>query len=141
MKRNLDTLMMMPDKRTPMTFGSTGKPLTAGMMAAEACISMYPDEDPKPTAHEKHMRFKLSLTAELGGVQNFNQQELDVILRACHQKCGTWLYGQMAAWAEGVNPWGAMVLGNEDEETGVAVTGEEVTEAAGVEEHAEEAAE
>lgn len=110
MKRDLDTLLLMPDKKTPMTFGQTGLALTLGLMIAEAAISMFPNEDPLPDAGEKSMRFKLSLRCELGGVQEFNKKELDCILRCCNMKCGTWLYGQVAAWAEGVNPWGAQVV-------------------------------
>ena len=100
MKRNLDQLIMMPDKVTPMTHGGLNRPMTMGLMIAEAAIGMYPSE-PIPDAKEKAARFKLSLRCELGGEQSFTSYEIEVILRVCNMKCGTWIYGQVDAWAEG----------------------------------------
>ena len=65
----------------------------------------YDDAGQEDADEEKSTRFSLSLRCELGGVQSFTAYEIEVILRCCNQKCGTWLYGQMEAWAKGINPF------------------------------------
>lgn len=128
MKRNLDTVMYMPDMQTPMTFGDSHTPLTAGMMIAEATIAMYPDEQPRPDGNEKKMRFGLSLRCGLGGEQEFTKAELDCILRCTNMKCGTWLYGQMEAWSRGAAAFDPVV--DEDAEDALDVAEAHIEDAA-----------
>jgi len=105
MKRDLNVVLMMPDKITPMTHGDTPLPLTMGVLISEACVTMYPTET-MPDQKEKTTRFRLSVRTALGGIQSFTKYEMDVMLKAAYLKCGAWLYGQVDAWAEGINPFG-----------------------------------
>lgn len=114
MKRNLDVMMKMPDMITVMTAGESKSPLTAGMMISEAAIGMYPQENPPTDEHEKAMRFEIAVRSGLGGEQDFKQSEIDCILRVCNLKCGTWLFGQMKAWAEGVDPFAEALIKSSD---------------------------
>lgn len=114
MKRNLDVTMLMPDMKTVMTAGESRAPLTAGLLISEAAIGMYSQEDPQPDQKEKALRFEIGVRCGLGGDQVFKQSEMDCILRVADLKCGTWLFGQLKAWAEGVDPFAEAAIKSSD---------------------------
>lgn len=112
---NLDHVILMPDRKTAMTYQNSAVPLTMGMMISEAAIGMYSNENPQPDGREKAARFAVSVKAGMGGEQDFTSQELDRIVSVCDLKCGTWIYGQVLAWVRCEEPFAVAKMTEADQ--------------------------